>query len=45
MADKGVGWSSKLLYLPVVIAFCSSRPGCVELKAWKWVMHSLKVEF
>lgn len=45
MADKGAVRSSKLRNLPAMAAWLSLRPGRFELKAWKWVLRWLTVEF
>jgi hypothetical protein len=45
MADKRVRGSSGLGGLPATLVCRSLRPGWIELKAWKWVLRSFKVEF
>ncbi len=45
MADKSVRGSRSLRGLPEMLVCRSLRLGWIELKAWKWVLRSLKVEF
>jgi hypothetical protein len=45
MADKRAGGSCGSGGLPETLVCRSLRPGWIELKAWKWVLRSLKVEF
>jgi hypothetical protein len=45
MSDEGAVRSADLYHLSAMVACKSLWPGRFELKAWKWVMRSIKVEF